>query len=276
MSEATFKAALSAASDRLGRVSDSPALDAEVLLAEVLECPRSRFFSAPEQTLDAEQLAQFQRRVEQREAGTPIAYLLGRKEFWSLELGVSAAVLIPRPETELLVELSLERGADPIRVLELGTGSGAIALALASERPLWQITAVERSALALEQARANGAQLGLAVDWRLGSWYAAVAGEHFDLILSNPPYLAADDRHLADLRAEPHCALVAGATGLEQLACIIKGAAAHLRPNGGLWLEHGQDQGSATRELMRNAGFRDPRTHTDLAGLDRATGFDGP
>jgi release factor glutamine methyltransferase len=251
--------------------SESPRLDAELLLAHALGQSRSALRAHPERHADPAAAAAFAALLARRRAGTPVAYLLGQREFWSLELSVSPAVLVPRPETERLVELALDRSAGDraLDAVDLGTGSGAIALALKRERPAWRIAAVERSAEALAVARANGARLGLPIEWLLGDWYGPVAGRRFELIVSNPPYVAAGDPHLAALAHEPASALVAGDDGLDALRTIVAGAAAALAPGGQLLVEHGADQGAAVRALFAAAGFEGVETATDGAGLPR-------
>jgi release factor glutamine methyltransferase len=249
--------------------------EAEILLCHVLDRPRSYLFAWPEAEVDAASAERFRAGLRARREGRPLAYLLGRREFWSLTLAVNEATLIPRADTELLVEralaLELPRGA---RVVDLGTGSGAIALALARERPAWQVTGVDVSAAALAVARANGEALGLArVRWLCGSWFAPVAGERFDLVVSNPPYVAPGDPHLArgDLRFEPRSALVADGDGFACLEAIIGAAPAHLVPGGWLAVEHGAAQGEGVRQRLTGAGFAAVASYRDLAGHERAT-----
>ena len=254
---------------------DEARREAEILLCHVLDRPRSYLFAWPEAQVDAGAAQRFRAGLAARREGRPLAYLLGRREFWSLPLTVNEATLIPRPDTELLVEqaLALELPAQA-RVLDLGTGSGAIALALASERPAWQVTGVDVSAAALAVARANGEALGLArVDWRCGSWFAPVAGATFDLVVSNPPYVAPGDPHLTrgDLRFEPRTALVADDDGFACFDAIIASAPAHLRPGGALAFEHGAAQGAALRQRLAAAGFAAVASHRDLAGHERVT-----
>ena len=212
----------------------------------------------------------------ERQRGMPVAYLTGRREFWSLPLKVNEHTLIPRPETETLVQWALELSLPAAAaVLDLGTGSGAIALALASERPQWGVTAVDRSVEALQVARDNSRQLGLSeVCWLRSDWYTGLAGARFDLLVSNPPYVEPADPHLeaGDLRFEPSSALVAGAGGLADLASIVDGAADHLHPGGWLLLEHGFGQGPAVRRLLVEAGFSEVATRQDIGGQDRVSG----
>jgi len=215
--------------------------------------------------------------VAQRRAGEPVAYLVGQRGFWRFDLEVTPDTLIPRADTECLVELALERlPVDrPLRLLDLGTGTGAIALALAFERPRASVIAVDLSPGAAAVARRNADRLGLAarVEVREGAWFAPVAGERFDLIASNPPYIEDDDPHLGegDLRFEPRGALASGADGLDDLRLIVRDAPAHLRPGGWLLVEHGWRQGAAVRALFDAAGFIDIGTERDLEGRDRVT-----
>jgi release factor glutamine methyltransferase len=250
-----------------------PELDAQVLLAHVLGVPRVRLRSHPESLPEPEGIRRYRALLERRAAGEPVAYLTGEKDFWTLRLQVTSAVLIPRPETELLVERALALWpAQRARVADLGTGSGAIALALASERPAWRLVASEVSPEALATARANAAALKITrVEFRLGSWFEPLAGERFDLLVSNPPYIAADDPHLAWLAHEPRLALTAGSDGLACLKAIIRGAGAYLEPGGWLLLEHGATQAPAVRHELVLAGMRHVRSHRDLAGLERMT-----
>ncbi len=272
----TVAALLAAAAARLGATSRSPRLDAELLLAFVLGSARARLVAWPEAPVDAIAARRFDELLARRAAGEPLAYLTGTRDFWTLALAVDARVLVPRPETELLVELALRLlpAEGSARVLDLGTGSGAIALALAGERPQWRLVAVDRSAAALEVARANAVRLGIDnVEFLEGSWFGPVGARRFDAIVANPPYLAAADPHLGNdgLAFEPRDALVAGPTGLEDIAAIVGGAGAHLEAAAPLMLEHGVTQGEAVRELLVHAGFTDVRTQCDLAGLPRVS-----
>lgn len=248
-------------------------LEARVLLGHALQLSRARIISHPETVTDAAHAEAYRRLLARRATGEPLAYLTGRKEFWSLDLAVTPDVLVPRPETELLVERALAlRPVTTGCVADLGTGSGAIALSLARERPQWQVVASDLSAAALKIARLNAAALGLVrVEFRLGDWYAALRGERFDLLVSNPPYVAADDPALGVLRHEPRLALTPGADPFESLRTLVHGAAQHLAPRGWLVLEHGAAQGAQVREALVLAGFRHVRSHLDLAGHERTT-----
>lgn len=253
--------------------SPTARLDAELLLAAVLGKPRSYLRTWPEHEPGAEQLAAFAALLERRRMGEPVAYILGHQGFWSLDLEVAPHTLIPRPDTELLVETALQLApATPQRVLDLGTGSGAIALALASERGGWQVIGVDRIAEAVALAERNRQRLKLGnAEFRQSSWFDGLAGERFDLILSNPPYIAADDRHLGegDVRFEPLSALVAGVDGLDDIRQIIAQAPRHLQAGGWLLLEHGYDQAEAVRELLAAAGFTAVDSRRDLGGHQR-------
>lgn len=250
--------------------------DARLLLAHVLQRDPGWLFAHADQQPDAAQQAQFHDLLAQREAGTPVAYLTGSQGFWSLLLQVGPATLIPRPETELLVELALARlpPAQPLRVADLGTGSGAIALAIASERPKARVMATDASAEALDIARGNAARLGIGnVEFARGDWLQPLAGQRFDLIASNPPYIAAGDAHLrqGDLRFEPATALASGVDGLDAIRAITAAAPAHLQPGGWLLLEHGLEQGAAVRALLQAAGMAQVQTVQDLEGRDRVS-----
>jgi release factor glutamine methyltransferase len=253
----------------------TPGLDAELLLAYALGTGRARLRSHPEEVPAADAEARFLSLIERRAAGEPVAYIIGRRDFWTLELSVSPAVLVPRPETELLVEraLALDPGGEA-RVLDLGTGSGAIALALASARPRWRIVATDVSAEALTVARVNAATLGLErVEMIEGDWLACVPGRTFHLIVSNPPYVAAEDPALRapELKREPQIALVAAEGGLAALRRIIHAAPGHLEPGGWLLLEHGAAQAAAVAGALVARGFAQVRSQRDLAGRERMT-----
>ncbi len=251
-------------------------LDARLLLEYASACTHTDLLARPETPLIAPAAAQFVEWVERRAAGEPLAYLVGEAEFRGRVFQVSPDVLIPRPETEVLIELALERmrGLAAPSVVDLGTGSGIVAISLALECPAAITAAVDLSKEAISVARNNAGRLGAKVDFREGSWFAPLAGERFDLIVSNPPYVAAGDPHLVlnGLPFEPQMALTDGADGLECIRAIVAGAPAHLNPGGWLLFEHGYDQGEASRNLLRAAGFKDAFTQTDLAGIDRVSG----
>ena len=246
------------------------AREARLLLAEVAGFSQASLAASPEQEIPFEVENAFFEFIEKRKAGIPVAYLLGRKEFYGLELAVNPSVLIPRPETELLVDLALERR--PQSVLDLGTGSGAVALAIKHERKKSRVVAVETDLAALLTAKRNAARFDLDVDFRHGRWFEPVAGERFDLVLANPPYVAEGDPHLADLRYEPRGALVSGADGLDAIREIVPAVGAFLRPGGWLLLEHGMGQDGAVRTLMAASGLGGVTTWPDLAGIARVSG----
>lgn len=248
-------------------------LDAEVLLAALMGVERSRLAAFPEQSVAPLIAALFEAGLQRRSAGEPLAYITGVREFWSLPLVATPAVLVPRPETELLVERCLARlGQGPRRVADLGTGSGAIAFALARERPDWQILATDSSAAALEVAAINRQRLGAVnVQLRMGSWCEPLEAQYFDAILSNPPYVAADDPALAQLQFEPQSALVAEDAGYADLLAIAEQARSHLLPGGLLLLEHGNTQASRLRCALVAEGYDRVACHRDLAGHDRVT-----
>ena len=250
-------------------------MEAELLLAHALGQPRSWFYAHSGDVMDGEAARAFDALLRRREQGEPVAQITGHRGFWSLDLAVTPDTLIPRPETELLVELALDRlpVAEMGQVLDLGTGSGAIALAIASERPLVDVTAVDASVRALDVAAGNAADAGLPLRLLQGDWYAPVAGEVFRMIVSNPPYIPEGDPHLGqgDLRFEPRSALASGPDGLDALRVIVSGAPAHLLPGGWLLVEHGFDQGPAVRSLFQAQGFAQVATQRDLERRDRVT-----
>lgn len=250
--------------------------EARLLLAAAAKLPEARIAAHPEQALEEAVRARFEDWTARRRQGEPIAYLTGWREFYGVTLAVTPAVLIPRHETELLVECALAMlpRRRTRRVLDLGTGSGALALAIKHERPAAQVVAVEANDSALEVARDNAARLRLDVDWRSGQWWAAVPGERFDVIVSNPPYVAQGDPHLAqgDLRFEPRQALVGGADGLDAIRLIAGGMREHLLPGGWIFLEHGFDQAEAVRACLAAAGLSQVGTWRDLARHPRVSG----
>ena len=272
----TIEEALAQAHDRLAG-SESPELDAQLLLCEVLGKGRSYLYTWPERVLTSDEETAFNKLLARRREGVPVAHILGERDFWSLSLKVTPDTLIPRPDTELLVELALELlpSERALTVIDLGTGTGAIALAIAHERPKARVTAVERSAAALAVAEENRERLGLAnVELLEGSWFEPLPLEaRFDLIVSNPPYVAKDDPHLSrgDVRFEPLTALTAGPDGLDDIRHIAAAARDHLKPGGWLLLEHGYDQGEAVAALLTSLGYRNVATHQDAGGNPRAT-----
>jgi release factor glutamine methyltransferase len=249
--------------------------DAEILLAAAWQRSRAMLLARPGEPVPADVAARFTAACARRALGEPVAYLLGRREFWSLEFEVGPAVLVPRPETELLVERVLDRIVSAhARIADLGTGSGAIAIAIAHERPAWAVLGSDRSEAALAVARRNGARLvGERVEWLAGDWYAPLGPRRFDALVSNPPYIAADDPVLDGdgLRHEPRTALTPGGDGMAALTTLINGAPGHLVPGGWLFLEHGATQGAALRAALVAQGFTHVTSHRDLAGHERVT-----
>ena len=266
---ATFGEALAAARGRI------PASEARMFLREVTGCSAAQVVAYPERGLDAGQAARYAELLDRRAAGEPVAYLLGEREFYGRRFRVTPAVLIPRPETELIVDLVKARVAPDAApaILDLGTGSGALAVTLALELPAAWVTAVDLSPTALEVARGNAAALGARVSFVESDWFAALEGGRFDIIVSNPPYIIDDDPHLAegDVRFEPRSALAAGPAGLDDLARIAAAASGFLAPDGWLLMEHGYDQAAAVRELLAAAGFVAVESARDLAGIERIT-----
>lgn len=250
--------------------------DAEILLAHVLGRSRTWLYAHADAEAGADAGRRFEALLARRRAGEPVAYLTGSRGFWGFDLRVNANTLVPRPETERLVELALERlPADGAwRIADLGTGSGAIALALALDRPRAEVIATDASEAALDVARDNARSLGVGnIAFRQGDWFAPLAGERFDLVASNPPYIALGDPHLdeGDLRFEPDAALASGADGLDAIRAIAQGAPLHLLPRGWLLVEHGWEQGPAVRALFEAAGLVEVATHADLERRDRVT-----
>jgi release factor glutamine methyltransferase len=267
---------------RQAAVAGLDRLDAQMLLLFSLgRDPNARAWLAAhdDQSLSADQERLFEQLCQRRIQGEPLPYLTGTKEFFGLPLKVDRRVLVPRPDTETLVQWAIDvvdgtarLNSDLVRTLDLGTGSGAIALALKSSRPRTHAWATDASPEALAVAQANAEALGLDVGFRLGHWLAAVTGEHFDLILSNPPYIETNDPHLAQLQHEPLSALISGPDGLDDLRHLIDEAPRFLVPGGWLLLEHGHDQAQRVRELLERAGFEAVVSRTDLAGIERCSG----
>ena len=272
-------AALERAVETLRPVSESPRIDAELLLARALDVARSYLYAHPEDELDDAAIARYFDAVHRRGQGLPLAYITGEKEFWSLPLTVTPDTLVPRPETELLVELALRqlprRGRS--RVLDLGTGSGAIALAIASERPGCDVTATDISEAALNVARENARRLQLAnVEFLQGDWTTPVTGRTFDLVVSNPPYVRPGDPALVNLRHEPAVALSTGDDGLAAIRILARDCRALLVPGSMLILEHGIEQQEAVARLLEEQGWSGIRCHPDLTGRPRATSASVP
>ncbi len=259
----------------LASVSATPRLDIELLLCHVLGKGRSFLFSWPEYTLNECEFQQFSELLDKRKHGNPVAYLIGTRAFWSLELLVEPSTLIPRPDTESLVETALERcDHRPRIVLDLGTGTGAIALALAKERPGWRITGCDRIPEAIALAKKNAIHNGLnQVSFIESNWFSALSEQMFDLIVSNPPYIVDNDPHLqeGDVRFEPASALTSGLDGLDDIRRISREAPAHLNDDGWLMMEHGYHQGAEVRQILLDSGFTEVDTVQDLAGHDRVT-----
>ena len=281
MTEPTVTGLIDDATTRIAAALDLPRrdarLDARVLAAHVLGVEPAWLIAHDTDAVPKQQIDAFQTLLAQRLRGVPIAYLTGRREFYGRAFQVSDAVLIPRPDTELLVEPALARipPEQAVAVLDLGTGSGGcIALTLALERPLARVTAVDRSPAALAMAQRNAELLDTRVEFLVSDWFSAIGGRRFDLIVSNPPYIAAADPHLArgDVRFEPLAALVAGADGLDDLRRLIAAACVHLQPDGALLLEHGHDQAAAVRSLLQQNGIASPQSWNDLAGIPRVSG----
>ena len=268
----TCEQALAEASARID--SELSRLDAELLLAEVTGWSRTRFRAFPEAMLEPEQLSSFRQMVERRATGEPVAHVLGHQDFWSLTLEVTPDTLIPRPDTECLVEaaLSLPLPAKA-RVIDLGTGTGAIALALLSERPDWEVQATDLVPESVALARRNAERCGLPLVVTRRHWFAGLEHQHFELIISNPPYIEEGDHHLAsgDVRYEPDSALVSGPDGLDAIRHLVHGSQDWLTPGGWLVLEHGYHQGESVRLLFRAAGYSNVETRKDYGGNDRLT-----
>ncbi|OJT01182.1 peptide chain release factor N(5)-glutamine methyltransferase [Marinobacter nauticus] len=271
-SSLTCEALLNSAIEQIG--GESPRLDAELLLCHATGLGRTSFRAWPEREVALDQAQAFRELVAERVKGLPIAYLLGQQEFWSLPLKVSPSTLIPRPDTECLVETALELPLpENARVLDLGTGTGAIALALASEKPRWQVVASDRVEEAVELARENSRSLQLPITVVQSHWFDQIPESGFDLLISNPPYIPVSDHHLneGDVRFEPPSALVAGDDGLDDIRLLVAEGLQHLNPDGWMLLEHGYDQGEAVRNLFAAAGWRNIETRKDYGGNDRMT-----
>jgi release factor glutamine methyltransferase len=253
--------------------------DARVLLRAALQASAAHLAAHPEQALTDIESERYRAWVDRRRAGEPVAYLTGEREFYSLAIKVTPAVLIPRPETELLVEAALGSIAAnaPVRVLDLATGSGCVAIAIAKQRMRAQVTATDIAGAALAVARDNAKRHGVDVEFVESDWFAALPGRRFDLIISNPPYVAEGDPHLGegDLRFEPRHALVAGPDGLACIGAIVARAQAHLVAGGWLMFEHGHDQAARCRNLLQQMGFQQVTSRRDLAGIERISGGQG-
>ncbi|WAK01773.1 peptide chain release factor N(5)-glutamine methyltransferase [Methylobacter sp. YRD-M1] len=272
----SIKSALIDAVEALAAISDSALLDAEVLLCHVLYKERSYLRAWPDKLLEPEQLEQFWALIERRRQGMPVAYLIGRREFWSRDFHVSPDVLIPRPDTELLVELGLEfiPPDKPFKLIDLGTGSGIIAITLAAERPHAQVIAADFSPAALEIAKHNAQRHHITnVRFYQSDWFDDVPDTQFDLVISNPPYIAEGDSHLqeGDVRFEPQTALVAAQQGLRDIEIIADRARDHLKPQGHLLIEHGYNQQHQVQTIFKGLGYDKVRTYQDLSGQPRVT-----
>ena len=272
----TISQALSEARHRLQATSPSPAVDASILLCHVLGCSPSHLIAWPDNQLSPHQVTQFNEILQQRVEGKPVAYITGEREFWSLSLKVTSDVLIPRPETETLVEFVLEKfsSSPALTVADLGTGSGAIACALAVERPAWNIIATDISTEALDIARHNALAHKLEnIRFVHGQWLEPLTDLDFDLIISNPPYIAIEDPHLAqgDVRFEPEAALASGEQGMDAITHLTRQAVQRLKAGGWLIVEHGYDQQQLVYDCYRQGGFEDILQLTDLAGQPRVT-----
>lgn len=267
---------LNEASEALKNSSESARLDAEVLLCHLLQKDRSYLFTWPDKELDKQTVETYRQQVLRRQSGEPVAYITGQREFWSLNLSVNQYTLIPRPETELLVEYILQHYPEnsEIKLADLGTGSGAIALALASERPNWEITATDKSQQALNIARHNANQLQLNnIEFHPGSWFEPLENQQFDIIVSNPPYIAEEDEHLSlgDVRFEPRSALSSGHEGLDDIRQIADLARHHLKTGGLLIIEHGYDQKEKIFQIFHSLGYKKLIQLEDIAKKPRAT-----
>lgn len=279
MNTNSIAALIGSAAEQLHGPSDITRLEAELLLAHTLVVDRSYCYAWPERVVEAAASARFQALVARRSRGEPLAYIIGVREFWSLSLQVTPDTLIPRSDTELLVEHTIARidchlrDAGSCKVLDLGTGSGAIAIAIASERPSVEVHAIDNSEAALDVAKSNAANLGATVKFYRSNWFDRVANTDFQMIVSNPPYIDPQDPHLqqADLQHEPRSALVAANNGFADIETIIQGCPAHLSDGGTLLLEHGHRQADGVRDRLTAAGFSNVVTHTDIEQRERIT-----
>ena len=272
---------LKSATEQLLKLSDSPRLDAEVLLAHSLQKNRTWLITWPDKALTDTDINQFNALLQRRISGEPVAHITGTREFWSLPLAVTTDTLIPRPDTELIIEKILDTypAGNNISLADLGTGSGAIALALASERPDWKITATDQSASALEIAKQNAHKLNLDnISFKLGDWFEPLKDNSFDIIVSNPPYIPMADPHLTqgDARFEPISALASGDDGLDDIRLITAQAGTHLKPQGKLFIEHGYDQKSEMLDIFTKNGFIEIQQAHDLANNPRLTSATKP
>lgn len=272
----SIKSALAESTSTLASISESALLDAEILLCQVLQKDRSHLRAWPDKQLEATQLKQFKALVEERQKGMPVAYLTGRREFWSRDFLVTPDVLIPRPDTELLIELSLQLTPpdQPAKLLDLGTGSGIIAITLAAERPHSQVIATDLIPAALEIAKRNAKRHHITnIRFQQSDWLDNVPDTQFDLIVSNPPYIAEDDSHLqeGDIRFEPQTALVAAQHGLQAIETIVKSACRHLKPHGHLLIEHGYNQQLLVQTIFQDLRYDKVHTYQDLSGQPRVT-----
>lgn len=270
-----IKSALKSAANSLAAYSESSVLDSEVLLCKVLETSRTYLRTWPDKPLTAHQLSNFEALIAKRQQGVPIAYLIGSREFWSRDFSVTSAVLIPRPDTECLIELSLQLipPNKPVKIIDLGTGSGIIAITLAAERPQAQLSATDISLLALHVAQLNAQKHHTHIQFYQSDWFANVPEGKFDIIVSNPPYIAADDSHLqtGDLRFEPQQALVASDQGLRDIKIIAESARYYLEIGGYLLIEHGYNQEQQVQAIFNHSGYHKIQTYQDLSGQPRVT-----
>lgn len=270
-----INAVLTSAANSLAASSESPLLDAEVLLCKVLDKPRSYLRAWPDKRLETDEITAFEMLVAKRQTGIPIAYITGSREFWSREFTVTPDVLIPRPDTECLIELSLQLfpANQAIRIIDLGTGSGIIAVTLAAERPRAEVCATDFSLAALYVAQLNARKHHANICFYQSDWFTDVPVGKFDLIISNPPYIATDDEHLraGDIRFEPRHALVAAEQGLSDIKAIAESARHYLETGGYLLIEHGYDQEHRVQAIFNRCGYRHVQTHQDLSGQPRVT-----